>query len=346
MPSGRRKALLIAIDSIGLDPLGADRPESVYFGSAFLFPKLTASPVQPLRDSPIPGVLVETDVTDGEPRGGIECALTYTSIFCGRSAVRAHGLMRGLGLKDSVFEEMIRENNLFKQFTKPCLANALFPLHLPFLRGSYVEDLLPAYGREQLETSLRFRGKQVRLMGKDKHGFAELFTLAEINQNIFVYAARQAGVPLRRYQDVRERRALTSSMTHELENEFDLSILGEEQLPVYMPEEAARVIAALLQEHDFVFYKYQIADLVSHTGRLDLARRVFATIERFVGFILQEVDPQRTTVIVTSDHGHLEQVAFHKGHPKTRVPTWCFGAALKRVEMLSRPEGIFHLLTE
>ncbi|MGH9814413.1 MAG: hypothetical protein ACRD4T_14875, partial [Candidatus Acidiferrales bacterium] len=294
---------------------------------------------------PVPGVLVETDVTDGKATGGIECALTYTSIFTGRSAVREHGLMKGLGLKDSLFEKMVLESNLFSRFSKPCLANALFPAHLPFLRGSYVEDLLPACSREEVEAGLLFRRTPVRLSGREKHGFAELFTLAEINQNIFIFAARQAGAPLLRYRDVREGRALTSSMTHELENEFSLSFFGEAELPTRSPEEAAAVLVGLLESHDFVFYKYQMADLISHTGRLVLARAVFHTIERFARAVLQSIG-QGTTVVLTSDHGHLEQVSYHKGHPKTKVPTWCFGeAAVAKAETLSRPEGIFHLLT-
>lgn len=339
-----RKALLIAIDSIGIDPLGVERPESVYFESKFLFPKIADSVVQPLSNSPIPGVLVQTDVTDGSDRGGIECALTYTSIFTGCSAVREHGLMKGLGLKDSLFEKMVLESNLFSRFSKPCLANALFPAHLPFLRGSYVEDLLPAYGRERVEAGLRFRGEPVRLSGREKRGFAELFTLAEINQNIFIFAARQAGVALLRYPDVRVGRALTSSMTHDLENEFDLGFFGETNLPARSPEEAAGILIGLVQTHDFVFYKYQMADLISHTGRLDLARQVFESIERFVGAVLHGIDPS-TTVVVTSDHGHLEQVSYHKGHPKTKVPTWCFGEdAMAQAGTLTRPEAIFHLL--
>lgn len=87
--------------------------------------------------------------------------------------------------------------------------------------------------------------------------------------------------------------------------------------------------------------KYQLADLISHTGRTDLARRTFALIERFIGELLDRID-EETTLVVTSDHGHLEQVGFTKGHPKSKVPTWYFGAGkMEMVELLRRPEGIF-----
>ena len=101
----------------------------------------------------------------------------------------------------------------------------------------------------------------------------------------------------------------------------------------------------LAAEHDFTFYKYQIPDLVSHTGRIELARDVFKIIERFVESVLRRIDQTTTSVIVTSDHGHLEQLGSSRGHPKSKVPTWYFGADPERhAADLSRPEGIFRVL--
>jgi hypothetical protein len=99
--------------------------------------------------------------------------------------------------------------------------------------------------------------------------------------------------------------------------------------------------------YGFTFYKYQLADLVSHTGRLDLARGVFEVIETFVEAVLRAIDPNETVVIITSDHGHLEQVAFSHGHPKSRGPTWYFGPEAEvHASRMRRPEGIFHVIAE
>lgn len=107
------------------------------------------------------------------------------------------------------------------------------------------------------------------------------------------------------------------------------------------------MLAELAGRHDFTFYKYQIPDLVSHTGKVDLARDVFAVIEEFVERLLSRLDPAENILIVTSDHGHLEQVASSHAHPKTRVPTWYFGTdAEASAARLRRPEDIFHLLVE
>src|SRR5262245_11790876 len=257
--------ILIALDSVGVDPLGHDRPESVYGGSRFLFPCGARGEVLPLRDAPVPGILVETDVTGGAEQGAIECAITYTSIFSGQSAIREHGLMRGLGLKDRLLEQMVSRDNLFRRFQRSCLANAIFPAHLAVFGNSYAQDIVPHFSREAIEGKLLFDGRLVALKGAGKSGFAELFMLAEINQNIFGYAAREAGVALRTWSDVRLGAALTSSMTHELEARFDVSLFDQPPLPARSAEDAATILVNLAADHDFTFYKYQIPDLVSHT---------------------------------------------------------------------------------
>ena len=341
------RVILIALDSVGIDPLGHGRPESVYGQSRFLFPAGRQGGLLPVPDAPVPGALVETDVVGDSPAGAIECAITYTSIFSGQSAVDRLGLLRGLGLNERGLQEMINRDNLFRHFRRPCLANALFPLHLAFLGSSHVQDLVPACNRQAVEAVLRLDGRPVCLRGPTRHGFAELFTLGEINQNIFVYAARQAGLSLRTWEDVRQGRALTGTLTHELEARFNWDAVGQAALPLRSPAEAAAVLVALADRHDFTFYKYQLADLVSHSGQVALARTVFQTIESFVEAVLRAIDPDETVVVITSDHGHLEQVAFAHGHPKSKVPTWYFGPdAQRQAERLRRPEGIFHVLAE
>lgn len=340
------RGVLIALDSVGIDPLGHDRPDSVYAQSEFLFPRGRQGEVLELSAGPRPGALVQTDVTDGAERGAIECAITYTSIFSGESAVQRHGLMQGLGLKDRLLEEMIAASNLFGRLPNAALANAIFPAHVECLGDSYVSDRLPHLSRREIESQFKLRGVPLKLTGQDKHGLPELFTMAEINQNIFVHAARQAGVRLRSWDDVRDGAALTASLTHELERDFDLGAAGIAPLDPRTPEEGAEVLAQLSAEHGFVFYKYQLADLISHTGQLDLARAVFRTIETFLRALLERL-PSETRVVVTSDHGHLEQVEFTKGHPKSLVPTWYFGpAAAETAARLRRPEAIFHLFAE
>src|SRR5262245_45379725 len=157
--------ILIALDSVGIDPLGPDRPDSAYSQSRFLFPRRKKSDPQSLPEAPAPGALVETIVAEPDQPGAIECAITYTSDFSWTSAREQHGLMHGLGLNENALKEMVREVNLFSRFSRPCLANAIFPVHLPFLGSSFVQHLLPACDRQAVEANLELDGRPVRLRG-------------------------------------------------------------------------------------------------------------------------------------------------------------------------------------
>jgi hypothetical protein len=173
----KSRVILIALDSVGIDPLGHNRPDSVYSESRFLFPAGQSSFPLRTENTSVPGAIVETTVAP-DCSGAIECAITYTSIFSGRSALEHHGLMQGLGLNEQRLKELISQDNLFKHFESPCLANAIFPVHPSFLGTSFAQDLVPAFERKAIEEALTFDGQPVRVAGSNKHGFAELFTLA------------------------------------------------------------------------------------------------------------------------------------------------------------------------
>src|SRR5215470_13298189 len=130
------RVLLVALDSVGIDPLGHDRTDSVYAQSRFLFPRNGDE-----IPGPVPGALIETVVARDDAPGAIECAITYTSIFSGQSALDRHGLMNGLGMNEATLKDMVRGDNLFRRFANPCLANAIFSVHLAFLGTSFVQDL-------------------------------------------------------------------------------------------------------------------------------------------------------------------------------------------------------------
>jgi hypothetical protein len=76
------RVLLIALDSVGIDPLGHDRPESVYARSRFLFPSGKGPGPIPLRNGPIPGARIETAVARDDAPGAIECAITFQTLPC------------------------------------------------------------------------------------------------------------------------------------------------------------------------------------------------------------------------------------------------------------------------
>jgi hypothetical protein len=89
--------------------------------------------------------------------------------------------------------------------------------------------------------------------------------------------------------------------------------------------QAAQVLAGLLETNDLVLYEYFMTDLVAHRGnrkqKVEQARRV----ERLVDALLEATDLERHRVLVTSDHGNLEQ-SDHARHTMNPVPLLAWGA--------------------
>jgi bisphosphoglycerate-independent phosphoglycerate mutase (AlkP superfamily) len=93
---------------------------------------------------------------------------------------------------------------------------------------------------------------------------------------------------------------------------------------------AARVLVGLVERHDFVLYEYFLTDLVAHRGsteqKLEQARRV----EALVDAVLRRIDLGRHHVVMTSDHGNLEE-GEHPRHTLNPVPLLAWGPRTTRL---------------
>lgn len=108
-------------------------------------------------------------------------------------------------------------------------------------------------------------------------------------------------------------------------------------VPQRTAAEAARILVGLLEDHDLVLYEYFLTDLAAHRGtwedRLEQARRVEALVDGVLG----ELDRERDLLVVTSDHGNLED-ASHKRHTMNPVPLLVWGRG--NHELVTRVDGL------
>ncbi|HEX8499611.1 MAG TPA: hypothetical protein VF659_03400 [Pyrinomonadaceae bacterium] len=133
-------------------------------------------------------------------------------------------------------------------------------------------------------------------------------------------AVEAAGLPFRTAEDVRRGRALYHDFTNRA-----LHLLGDDA-PLRTPEEAADVLAALAAAHRFTLYEHFIADRAGHEQDFDFAFGVLRDLARFVRAVLARVDLARTSVVLTSDHGNVEDLST-RNHTLNPVPTLAWGPA-------------------
>ncbi len=157
-------------------------------------------------------------------------------------------------------------------------------------------------------------------------------------------AVEAAGMRFRQLDDLRANRAVYQDFTNGMliDSGFDIA--------PRTPEEAAAVLVDVAHKHRFTLYEYFITDRVGHAQDMTAALTVLANLARFIRTVLARIDLRRTTVILTSDHGNVEDLSI-RNHTLNKVPTLTWGAARERVRARVRnladiTPTIFRLLTK
>jgi hypothetical protein len=132
-------------------------------------------------------------------------------------------------------------------------------------------------------------------------------------------AALAGGGELRTFEDARSGRAVTFDFTGEVCRAFGLDA------PRCSIDAAARTLAAASADVDFALFETFLTDKAGHAQDVAWARHEIARLERFLAALLDAVDPAHQLVLITSDHGNLEDLST-RSHTRAQVPLMAFGA--------------------
>jgi 2,3-bisphosphoglycerate-independent phosphoglycerate mutase len=137
-------------------------------------------------------------------------------------------------------------------------------------------------------------------------------------------AVEAAGMRFRTVTDLKNDDAVFMDFTNRIliERGIDVTERNEEQ--------AAEVLARIAAENRFTLYEYFITDKVGHAQDMPLARQILTSLARFIRELLTRLDLERTTVILTSDHGNIEDLS-SRNHTLHAVPTIIWGAERKTI---------------
>jgi len=137
-------------------------------------------------------------------------------------------------------------------------------------------------------------------------------------------AVEAAGLRFRTIDDVKNDNAIFMDYTNRFLIELGLDVTERSEA------EAATVLAHIVAENRFTLYEYFITDKVGHAQDMDKARTVLTSLALFIRELLIKLDLERTTVILTSDHGNIEDLSI-RNHTLHAVPTIIWGAQREQV---------------
>ena len=113
---------------------------------------------------------------------------------------------------------------------------------------------------------------------------------------------------------------------HALYHDFTNAMLIEhgEKVPLRAPEEAGEILAGIAAANRFALYEYFITDKIGHAQDREAARTVLPQLSRMIRSLLGNLDLKSSTVILTSDHGNIEDLSL-RNHTLNPVPTIVWG---------------------
>lgn len=132
------------------------------------------------------------------------------------------------------------------------------------------------------------------------------------------WAALAGGTRIRTFDDVRAGRAATFDFTGEVLRAFGVGA------PRVSISEAARAVLDGAREVRLGAFETFLTDKAGHTQDMTWARTEIVRVDRFLQAMITAADPRRDLVVMTSDHGNLEDLST-RSHTLSRVPLFAFG---------------------
>ena len=181
-------------------------------------------------------------------------------------------------------------------------------------------------------------GLEARFINAYRPRFWDLTRERQLTLSATTVANLAADLPFFTLDDVRAGRSIYQEFTNaELKARgFDLDPLA--------PAEAGRILGRAARGLDFTLYEYFQSDRAGHSGDIDRSCAELAKLDIFMKALLEELAAELATgtlVLVTSDHGNLEDGTTRR-HTLNPVPLLGYGdgareflAAVTRLDEVS-----------
>lgn len=204
-------------------------------------------------------------------------------------------------------------------------ASLLTGLNAPEIIGRHYGPKPDIMTREIIAKHSYFRrltekGRSARLLTAYPPRLIADFERGKTLRSSIQQAAFESGAPHFTLEDLKQKRALTAEWT----TDSWRSHLRFRDLPLYSPTDAGRLLARLAQEYDFAFHSHWLTDRIGHRGTLSEGIGILEKFDAVLAGLLKEWDDDAGLIVVTSDHGNMEDLSTRR-HTLNPVPTLVIG---------------------
>jgi len=168
-------------------------------------------------------------------------------------------------------------------------------------------------------------GKRAAFLNAYRPIFFNLDRETQLRLSATTVANLAAELPFFTLEDVVQGRSLYQDFTN-----WDLIQRGFE-MPIYSPQEAGEILAQESEKYDLCLYEYFKTDAAGHSQEFDRAVEEIQKYEAFLKAFLERVDRERTLIIVSSDHGNVEDLSV-KTHTRNPAMTLVWGKGARKLK--------------
>lgn len=151
--------------------------------------------------------------------------------------------------------------------------------------------------------------------------FHEVIDSGKRLRSSYQHALHELGIPLYTKESIYSGDAFAMDWT----NRAWRDELGYADAPVYTPHEAGVKLAELSRRYDFAFFSHWLSDFVGHRGPFESGVYILELFDGVMSGLLDAWDDDEGLIIVTSDHGNMEDLS-HGKHTENDVPTLIIGS--------------------
>lgn len=176
-------------------------------------------------------------------------------------------------------------------------------------------------------------GLRCRLLNAYPNSYFEAIRSGRRLHSAIPLAFDLAGIPLGTEQDLIRGDAISADFT----GRGWRTRLRYTDTPILTPRQAGRRMAELALQYDFTVFDHWPTDYAGHFGEMRGAVRLLEMLDRVLGGVAEAMSGTNLTVVVTSDHGNLEDLSV-RGHTRNPVPALLLGPLAARKTIARRME--------
>lgn len=134
---------------------------------------------------------------------------------------------------------------------------------------------------------------------------------------------KHSGKPYFTTEDYLAGRSLYMDMSNWFLRKHGLNV------PLARPYDNGRKLVAIARQYDLAIFEYFFTDKVGHEQSWAAAKRILSHVDDFLQGVWDELDTRHETVVISSDHGNMEDLSV-KTHTSNPVGTWVHGLHARR----------------